>query len=74
MINVAYNAGVFASLTAWIITFIGMLCLATVFQNLSTRCPTIDVGIYAYAKAGLGNYLGFNSAYGDMGILDFSVG
>ncbi len=62
--NVAHNAGVVALLIAWAITFLGMLCLARVFQNLSMRCPELDVGIYAYAKAGLGDYLGFNSAWG----------
>lgn len=62
--NIAHNAGVVALLIAWLITFLGMICLATVFQNLAIRCPDLDAGIYAYAKAGLGDYLGFNSAWG----------
>ncbi len=36
-----------------------MLMLAFVFQTLSRRKPELDTGIYAYAKAGFGNYLGF---------------
>ena len=41
-----------------------MLMLAFVFQTLSRRRPDLDAGIYAYAKAGFGNYLGFASALG----------
>ncbi|HBC72100.1 MAG TPA: arginine-ornithine antiporter [Coxiellaceae bacterium] len=61
---VASSTGVVALLVAWTITFSGMFCLAKVFQNLSMRRPDLDVGIYAYAKEGLGNYFGFNSAWG----------
>jgi arginine:ornithine antiporter/lysine permease len=42
----------------------GMLMLAFVFQTLSRRRPDLETGIYAYAKAGFGNYLGFASALG----------
>jgi arginine:ornithine antiporter / lysine permease len=59
-----YNTGIVGMLIAWLITFVGMISLATVFQNLSMRRPDLDVGIYSYAKAGLGDYLGFNSAWG----------
>ena len=41
-----------------------MLMLAFVFQTLSRRKPELDAGIYAYAKAGFGNYLGFCAAFG----------
>lgn len=41
-----------------------MLMLAFVFQFLSQRKPDLDAGIYAYAKAGFGNYMGFLSALG----------
>ena len=41
-----------------------MLMLAFVFQTLSRRRPDLETGIYAYAKAGFGNYLGFSSAFG----------
>lgn len=62
--NVADKAGVVALLIAWVITFLGMISLVGVFQNLSMRCPNLDAGIYAYAKEGFGDYLGFNSAWG----------
>src|SRR3989337_2347786 len=62
--NVAHTTGVLAVLIAWVITFFGMICLAKVFQNLSMRRPDLDAGIYAYARVGLGDYFGFNSAWG----------
>ncbi len=52
------------ALIAWCIAGTGMLMLAFVFQTLSRRRPDLDAGIYAYAKAGFGNYLGFVSAFG----------
>ncbi|MEU6633909.1 hypothetical protein ABZ905_37405, partial [Streptomyces parvus] len=30
----------------------------------ATRRPDLDAGVYAYAKAGFGEYLGFFSAFG----------
>lgn len=62
--NVAYQTGPGALAIAWGITFVGMLCLAKVFQNLSLRYPNLDAGVYSYAKSGLGDYLGFCSAWG----------
>jgi arginine:ornithine antiporter/lysine permease len=58
------EAGVFGALIAWTIAGAGMLMLAFVFQRLATRKPDLDAGIYAYAKAGFGDYVGFNSAFG----------
>lgn len=48
----------------WLITAVGMLMLAFVFQSLATRKPDVDGGVYGYARAGFGNYLGFTSAWG----------
>lgn len=62
--NIAETASPGASLIGWIITGIGMLMLAFVFQNLAHRKPELDSGVYAYAQAGFGNYMGFNSAWG----------
>jgi arginine:ornithine antiporter/lysine permease len=56
--------GGLGALIAWGIAGFGMLMLAFVFQTLSRRRPDLDAGIYAYAKAGFGNYLGFASAFG----------
>jgi arginine:ornithine antiporter/lysine permease len=52
------------ALIAWGIAGVGMLMLAFVFQTLSRRKPDLDSGIYAYAKAGFGDYPGFVSAVG----------
>ena len=60
----ARTTGVLGTLVAWCIAGAGMLMLAFVFQTLSRRRPDLDAGIYAYAKAGFGNYLGFVSAFG----------
>ena len=56
--------GALGALIAWSIAGGGMLMLAFVFQTLSRRRPDLDAGIYAYAKAGFGDYLGFASAFG----------
>ena len=48
----------------WVVTGIGMLMLAFVFQTLATRKPDVDGGVYGYARAGFGNYIGFTSAFG----------
>ena len=41
-----------------------MLMLAFVFQTLASRKPDVDGGVYGYARAGFGNYIGFTSALG----------
>ena len=56
--------GGLGALIAWCIAGGGMLMLAFVFQTLSRRRPDLDAGIYAYARAGFGEYLGFASAAG----------
>jgi arginine:ornithine antiporter / lysine permease len=56
--------GVFGALIAWAIAGTGMLMLAFVFQSLAQRKPDLDSGVFAYAKAGFGDYMGFLSALG----------
>jgi arginine:ornithine antiporter/lysine permease len=51
-------------LIGWVITGVGMLTLAFVFQTLANRKPDVDGGVYGYARAGFGNYIGFTSAFG----------
>ncbi|UQS17982.1 arginine-ornithine antiporter [Pseudomonas sp. HS6] len=62
--NMAASADVGAVLIGWAITAVGMLTLAFVFQTLANRKPDLDGGVYAYAKAGFGDYMGFSSAWG----------
>ena len=51
-------------LIGWLITGVGMLTLAFVFQTLARRKPDVDGGVYGYARAGFGDYVGFTSAWG----------
>ncbi|MEU3607522.1 basic amino acid/polyamine antiporter [Streptomyces sp. NPDC035033] len=60
----AQETGVAGALIAWAVAGLGMLMLAFVFQTLAVRRPDLDAGVYAYAKAGFGEYLGFFSAFG----------
>ncbi|MDR6449054.1 arginine:ornithine antiporter/lysine permease [Paraburkholderia terricola] len=62
--NMASGAGAAAVLIGWLITGVGMLMLAFVYQTLTTRKPELDNGIYAYARASAGDFVGFNSACG----------
>ena len=59
-----HSTGALGAVIAWIIAGTGMLMLAFVFQTLARRKPHLDSGIYAYAKEGFGNYLGFAAAFG----------
>jgi len=60
----ATETGVAGALIAWVVAGVGMLMLAFVFQYLAVRRPDLDAGVYAYAKAGFGEYIGFFSAFG----------
>ncbi|MFI6317004.1 basic amino acid/polyamine antiporter [Nonomuraea sp. NPDC050556] len=62
--NFAQATGVFGALIAWVIAGVGMLMLAFVFQTLAVRKPDLNAGVYAYAKAGFGEFPGFYSAFG----------
>src|SRR5215831_6831489 len=56
--------GPFGAMIAWLIAGTGMYMLARVFQSLAERKPDLDAGVFAYAKAGFGDYPGFLSAFG----------
>jgi len=62
--NFALATGVYGALIAWAVAGTGMLMLGFVFQKLANRKPDLDAGVYAYARAGFGPYLGFFSAFG----------
>ncbi len=62
--NMAAGAGATAITIGWLITGVGMIALALVFQGLAVRKPDLDSGPYAYARAGFGDFIGFNSAWG----------
>ncbi|MCE4956625.1 arginine-ornithine antiporter [Macrococcoides caseolyticum] len=58
------NSGGLSIIIGWIITGIGMIMLGLSLQNLTRVRPDLDGGIYNYAKAGFGDYMGFNAAWG----------
>jgi len=62
--NLASGAEVGAILIGWLITGVGIIALALVYRNLNNIKPELHGGIYSYAKAGFGDYIGFNSAWG----------
>src|SRR3954452_960765 len=62
--NFAKDTGFCGALIAWAIAGAGTLMLALVFQALANRKPDLDAGVYAYARAGFGPYVGFFSALG----------
>lgn len=64
MKNISAEASLGAIIIGWIIAGIGMLSLALCFQNLNKKRPDLDAGIYSYAEAGFGKFMGFNSAWG----------
>ncbi len=61
LINVANPQG---TLITWLIGGLGVLMLALVFVYLSDKKPELKSGIFAYARDGFGDYMGFNSAWG----------
>ncbi len=52
------------TMLTWVIGGTGALMLALVFVYLAGRKPELKSGIYAYARDGFGDYMGFNSAWG----------
>jgi arginine:ornithine antiporter / lysine permease len=62
--NMAAGASAGAVLIGWLITGVGMLMLALCYQTLALREPQLDNGVYAYARASAGEFVGFNSAWG----------
>lgn len=62
--NMAAGAAPLAILIGWGVSGVGILALALVYQALALRKPALDAGPYAYAKAGFGPFIGFNSAWG----------
>jgi arginine:ornithine antiporter/lysine permease len=49
---------------SWLVTGVGILTLVLVYRNLSLRKPNLNNGVVSYARAGFGDYIGFNSAWG----------
>ncbi|WP_293770845.1 amino acid permease [uncultured Corynebacterium sp.] len=62
--NIASVAGPGAMFIGWTIAGAGMLSVAFVFQILAHRKPHLDSGVYAYVRAGMGDFIGFTSGWG----------
>ncbi len=60
----AAGANTGAVLVSWVISLVGVFCLMLCFFGLSRVKPELKGGIYSYASAGFGDYMGFNSAWG----------
>lgn len=64
MSNMAASSGLMGILLGWVVTAIGMTFLVLTFRNLNKKKPNLDAGIYSYAEAGFGKFMGFSSAWG----------
>jgi arginine:ornithine antiporter/lysine permease len=64
MSNMAASAGLMGIILGWVVTAIGMTFLVLTFRNLNKKKPKLDAGIYSYAEAGFGRFMGFSSAWG----------
>jgi arginine:ornithine antiporter/lysine permease len=64
MSNMAQSAGLIGIIIGWIVTGFGMTFLVLTFRNLNKKKPKLDAGIYSYASAGFGRFMGFSSAWG----------
>ncbi|AMA65211.1 Putative arginine/ornithine antiporter [Candidatus Arsenophonus lipoptenae] len=62
--NIAEVASPLALIICWSITGIGVLFIAISLLLLSRVKPSLDGGIYTYAKEGFGELVGFCSAWG----------
>ncbi len=60
----AGGAHTLATLIGWAICGVGMFGLTMCFFKLSVVKKDLTSGIYTYARAGFGEYIGFNSAWG----------
>ena len=62
--DMASGASAGAIIIGWLITGVGMIALGLSFQNLTDKRPDLEGGIFSYATAGFGKFMGFNSAWG----------
>ncbi|MGM0124284.1 arginine:ornithine antiporter/lysine permease [Enterococcus sp. AZ194] len=64
MKEMANTASVGVTIIGWLVTGLGMGALVYCMQRLSLKRPDLDAGIFSYAKAGFGDYIGFNAIWG----------
>ncbi len=64
MKEMANNASPGAAVIGWILTGIGMGTLAFSMVSLNRTHPHLEAGVFSYARAGFGKYIGFYSVWG----------
>lgn len=68
--NMAYGGGIeggvfgLGMLIGWLICGLGIFSLVLAYYALSVSKPDMKSGLYTYSKAGFGEYVGFNVAWG----------
>lgn len=62
--DLAGSAAPGPAIVAWVIVGIGILALVLSLNNLGTKRPDLDGGIFGYAEAGFGKLGGFISGWG----------
>lgn len=62
--NMSIDAGFVGVTISWIVTAVGIYFLANTFSILSDENPNLHSGIYSYARAGFGKFVGCEIAWG----------
>ena len=62
--NMSIDAGFIGVTVSWIVTAVGIYFLANTFSILSDNNPELHSGIYSYARAGFGKFVGCEIAWG----------
>lgn len=62
--NMAQHASAGGQIVAWAITGVGMWFIVNTFRVLTNTKPHMQDGLYAYARTGFGDFVGFLVAYG----------
>lgn len=62
--NMSIDAGFIGVTISWIVTAVGIYFLANTFSILSDNNPDLHSGIYSYARAGFGKFVGCEIAWG----------
>jgi arginine:ornithine antiporter / lysine permease len=68
--NMAYGGGIeggvfgLGMLIGWIVCGLGIFALVLAYYAMSVSKPEMKSGLYTYSKAGFGEYVGFNVAWG----------
>ncbi|MGX7030799.1 basic amino acid/polyamine antiporter [Vagococcus zengguangii] len=64
MKEMANTASAGVTILGWVIAGVGMGSLAFCLENLNSKRPDLDSGIFSYAQEGFGEFMGFNSVWG----------